>query len=107
MKYFVLMALLFVGGAYAGLDTHQSLLLAQADSSQYVVMYATGWCPYCRKARKFFREQGVPYVEYDIEKNAEANRVYKAFGGNGVPVIFFRKRRLDGFSVESFIQIYH
>ena len=107
MKYFVLMALLFVGGAYAGPNSPDSPLLAQADSSQYVVMYATSWCPYCRKARKFFREQRVPYVEYDIEKDAEANRVYKAFGGNGVPVIFFRKRRIDGFSVESFIQIYH
>ena len=107
MKYFALVVLLFLGPAYAGTNTPETLLLAQADSSQYVVMYATSWCPYCRKARKFFREQGVPYVEYDIEKDAEANRVYKAFGGNGVPVIFFRKRRMDGFSVEGFIQIYY
>jgi glutaredoxin len=107
MKYFWLVTFLIFGAANAASESADPLLLAQADSSQYVVMYATSWCPYCKKARKFFRDYGVPYVEYDIEKNAEANRVYKSFGGQGVPVIFFRKRRLNGFSVEDFVQIYH
>lgn len=71
-----------------------------------VVMYATSWCPYCQQARNHFRQQGIPYVEYDIEKDAAARRDYNAFGGRGVPVIFVGKRRLNGFSVAAFNRIY-
>lgn len=71
-----------------------------------VVMYATSWCPYCQQARNYFRQQGIPYVEHDIEKDAAARRDYKAFGGRGVPVIFVDKRRMNGFSVSGFEKIY-
>lgn len=71
-----------------------------------VVMYATSWCPYCQQARNYFRRQGIPYIEHDIEKDAAARRDYNAFGGRSVPVIFVGKRRMNGFSVEGFNRIY-
>ncbi|MBX3664522.1 MAG: glutaredoxin family protein [Burkholderiales bacterium] len=71
-----------------------------------VVMYATSWCPYCQQARNYFRQQGIPYVEHDIEKDAAARRDYRAFGGRGVPVIFVDKRRMNGFSISGFEKIY-
>lgn len=44
----------------------------QAD----VVMYCTQWCPGCRRARMFFQEKGIEYVEVDITKDrAAAERV--------------------------------
>lgn len=106
MKYIVLLAFLFCGYAGAAATAHEPVLLAQADSSRQVVMYATGWCPYCQQARNYFREQGIPYVEHDIEKDAGAKREYKAFGGRGIPVIFVGKRRMNGFSVAGFNKIY-
>ena len=33
-----------------------------------VELYTTSWCPWCKKARAFFRSRGIPFVEYDIEK---------------------------------------
>lgn len=106
MKYLFLFALLFWGHAHANPAVPEPQLLAQADNSRQVVMYATSWCPYCEQARNYFREQGIPYVEYDIEKNEEARRAYKAFGGRGIPVIFVGKRRMNGFSVAGFNRIY-
>ena len=106
MKYIVLLMFLFWSHAYAGATAPKPLLLAQADSSRQVVMYATSWCPYCQQARNYFREQGIPYVEHDIEKDADARRAYKDFGGRGVPVIFVGKRRMNGFSVAGFNKIY-
>lgn len=80
---------------------------AMADyEERKVVMYATSWCPYCQQARDHFRQQGIPYVEYDIEKDAAARRAYNAFGGRGIPVIFVGKRRINGFSVAAFNKIY-
>ncbi len=107
MKYILLlMACLFWSLACAGSIAHEPVLLAQADSSRQVVMYATSWCPYCQQARNYFREQGIPYIEHDIEKDADAKRAYEAFGGRGVPVIFVGKRRMNGFSVAGFNRIY-
>ncbi len=105
MKHAALFLLLFCGAAVAGAAEPARTILPEYKSHQ-VVMYATSWCPYCQKARNYFREQGIPYVEYDIEKNAEARAAYRAFGGRGIPVIFVGKRRMDGFSESGFNRIY-
>lgn len=106
MRILVLCVLLSGGHAWANPAAQESMLLTQADPSKQVVMYATSWCPYCRQARNYFREQGISYVEHDIEKDAEARRAYQAFGGRGIPVIFVGQRRLNGFSVAGFNKIY-
>lgn len=71
-----------------------------------VVMYATSWCPYCRKARNYFRNNGIPFTEYDIEKNAQARREYDALGARGVPVILVGKKRMNGFTAAGFEKLY-
>lgn len=106
MRMFVLCFLLTGGQVWANPAAQELMLLAQAAPSKQVVMYATSWCPYCQQARNYFREQGIPYVEHDIEKDAEAVRTYKAFGGKGIPVIFVGQRRMNGFSVAGFNKIY-
>ena len=104
-KRLLLCALLLWAAATAAPSIAASASLADYEERK-VVMYATSWCPYCQQARNHFRQQGIPYVEYDIEKDAAALRDYKAFGGRGIPVIFVGKRRLNGFSVAAFNKIY-
>ena len=77
-----------------------------AGKLQKVIMYSTQWCGYCKKAKKYFTQKGIPFVEYDIEKNAKAKREYDALGGRGVPVILVGKKRMNGFSIASFDRIY-
>lgn len=104
MKYIMLLVLLL--WSPLGAAVPEPRLRDWSDNSRQVVMYATSWCPYCQQARNYFREQGIPYFEYDIEKNAEARQACKAFGGRGIPVIFVGKRRMNGFSVAGFNKIY-
>ena len=52
-----------------------------------IVLYATEWCKYCEKTRELFAENGIAYVEYDIEKSPERNREYRQLGGRGVPLV--------------------
>ena len=41
-----------------------------------VVMYCTPWCPACRRARAYFQENGIQFVEIDITRDrAAAQRV--------------------------------
>lgn len=61
------------------------------------VLYATEWCGYCARTRKFFNERNIPFREYDIEKSTEAEAQYKKLGGNGVPVIVIKDKVIHGF----------
>jgi thioredoxin reductase (NADPH) len=37
-----------------------------------IVVYSTVWCPDCKRAKQFFGEQRVPYLNVDIEHDAAA-----------------------------------
>lgn len=65
-----------------------------------IVMYATTWCPYCRKARKLLNELDIEWVEKDIERDREAAREFakKVGRGSGVPVIDFDGTLLRGYN---------
>lgn len=76
------------------------------DEPGHVTMYATSWCPYCKKARDYFRANDIPYTEYDIENDATAKRRYDRLGATGVPVILVGDKRMNGFSVAGFQRIY-
>ena len=56
-----------------------------------ITVYSTVWCPDCKRAKKFFGEQRVPYVNIDIEQDAEAMAfVEKVNGGKHIiPTIVF------------------
>jgi glutaredoxin len=78
---------------------------AQAQSVP-VVMYATAWCPYCAKARAYFKRTNTAYVEHDIERSAEARAEFKSLGGRGVPLILVGGEKLRGFNELAFESAY-
>lgn len=63
-----------------------------------VTLFATSWCGYCAKAREFFNDNGIAYLDLDIERNAEAEAEHETLGGRGVPVIVIDNRVLYGWS---------
>jgi glutaredoxin len=75
---------------------------ARAESTPEVVMYATSWCPYCAKARAYFAESGIAYVERDVEKSARARADFKRLGGRAVPFIVVGRESMNGFSEVGF-----
>lgn len=71
---------------------------AEGTSGRRVVMYSTEWCGVCKQAKAFFAQNGVPYVDRDIEKDAAARRDFEAKGGTGVPLIDVGGEVVKGFS---------
>ena len=50
-----------------------------------VVLYCTRWCPSCVKARKWFDERGIDYIEVNVATNLKAAEQVKEWaGGNRV-----------------------
>ena len=62
------------------------------------VLYSTEWCGYCARTRKFFRNNNVPFREYDIEKSSEGYSQYERLGGNGVPLILISDQVIQGYN---------
>jgi glutaredoxin len=73
-----------------------------AESTPKVVMYATSWCPYCARARAYFAQSGIAYVEHDVEKSAGARAEFKRLGGRAVPLIVVGREKMNGFSEVGF-----
>ena len=72
-----------------------------------VVMYSAEWCGVCKKAKKYFKANNIPYKDYDIDKSSKGKKDFKKLGAKGVPVILVGKKRLNGFSARSFESIYN
>lgn len=70
-----------------------------------VEMYSTSWCGYCKKAKAFFRGQGVSVTEYDVETNkAAAARMKRLGGGKGVPFVVIGDAKIQGYSEAAYLQ---
>ena len=56
-----------------------------------IVVYSTTWCPDCKRAKKFFGEQRIPYVNIDIEEDGPALEFVQELNGGMriVPTIVF------------------
>lgn len=62
-----------------------------------LVMYGTRTCGFCKKADRYFADQGVDYKNMDIEENSKAKRSYQILEGSGTPLIYVGFRRVEGF----------
>ena len=53
-----------------------------------VILFSTSTCSWCRRAKRYFREEGVSFKEINVEKDPDAARdLVKKTGQTGVPVI--------------------
>jgi len=43
-----------------------------AEPEADVILYCTPWCPACRKARAYFNELGIDFVEIDVTRDRNA-----------------------------------
>lgn len=75
---------------YGGVDAQVAVAAppAQKVSAQKtVVMYSTPTCGYCKKARRFFEANAIPYSDRNVDASLAAAKEMHALGGSGVPTI--------------------
>lgn len=64
-----------------------------------VVIYSTPTCPYCKKAKEYFSQKGISYVDYDVAKDRDkAKEMIQKSGQMGVPVIMIDEEVVVGFN---------
>lgn len=64
-----------------------------------ITLYTTPTCSFCKKAKKFFKDNRIPFREYDIAKDQRrADEMVRKSGQMGVPVIDIHGRVIVGFN---------
>lgn len=52
-----------------------------SDPSERVVMYCNSWCPDCRRARVWFKRNGIEYREINVSRDREAAQQVREWTG--------------------------
>jgi len=75
------------------------------SGDEQVMLYATSWCGYCAKTRRFFAENHIPYQELDVERTELGRKAYEALGAGGVPIIVVNETQvIRGFDPDAIIE---
>jgi glutaredoxin-like YruB-family protein len=77
-------------------------------TGKQVIIYSTPTCPYCKRAKDYFTQQGIPYIEHNvaIDRNA-AKEMIKKSGQMGVPVITINDEIIVGFNQAQLDKLLH
>lgn len=62
-----------------------------------VVMYSTGWCSYCARARALLERKGIAFREVDAADPEQRAQMIERSGRRSVPQIFIGPRHVGGF----------
>ena len=65
-----------------------------------VKIYTTTWCPWCKTAKEFFKENKIKFTELNVENQEYAKEMVEKSGQTGVPVIDVDGRIIVGFDKE-------
>ena len=71
-----------------------------------VIVYSTPTCPYCVYAKKYFKENNIPFEDVDVSRDAaRAREMVEKSGQMGVPVIDINNNIVVGFQPNVFQQL--
>jgi glutaredoxin len=56
-----------------------------------IILYGVDWCPDCRRAKFFLKRKEIPFVEINVDQDAQAEAFVKQInrGFRSVPTIIF------------------
>lgn len=62
-----------------------------------VTIYSSNTCPHCIAAKDYFKENGIPFTEKNVQTDMNARKELMSMGHMGVPVIFIDGEEIVGF----------
>jgi len=66
-------------------------------SAPEILLYVSGWCPFCQRARSLLTKKGLAYREIDVDEDAKLREEMIARSGRRtVPQVFIADRHIGG-----------
>lgn len=63
-----------------------------------ILVYLTGWCPYCAAAKNLLNKKGVSYETIDLTQQPDKRpEMQERSGRTSVPQIFIGEQHIGGF----------
>jgi glutaredoxin 3 len=63
-----------------------------------VVLFSSGSCPWCSRARKYLRQNGIRVKDIRVDRNPDAIKdVKRETGQTGIPVLLIGRAKIVGF----------
>ena len=63
-----------------------------------IVIYSTPTCPYCKRAKDYLSQKGIPYVDRNVAQDRDAAKeMIEKSGQMSVPVIIVDNEIVVGF----------
>lgn len=72
-----------------------------ADGKPRVVLYGTGWCPYCKKLREDLRQDHIDFLDVDVEAAPDEGHLKDTLEIHGYPVTYVGYDRVSGYDYNS------
>ena len=81
-----------------------------AAPARQVIVYGTSWCGYCRMTREWLTDNGIAFVDKDIEQDSDAADELKRKANEqhvrprGVPVVDAGGKLVMGFDPAALVE---
>lgn len=63
-----------------------------------VMVYTSGWCPYCTRTKALLERKAIPFQEVSVEDaERRAEMIERSGGRRTVPQVFIGDRHVGGF----------
>lgn len=82
----------------------RSPLLQRADAEH--VLFSLSTCPYCKQARAWLVERGIPFKELVIDQSPAAQALFDELKESGLPVLVTRDRLIRGFEPVAYAEAF-
>ncbi len=66
-----------------------------------ITLYSSHGCSHCRQLKAWLKQHGLPFREFDIQRNARAFKDFQRLGGRGVPLLLVGEQRIQGFNAKT------
>lgn len=64
-----------------------------------IKVYSTTTCPWCRKAKDYFNDKNIPFIDINVSEDKEKlQEMVSLSGQRGVPVIVVNSEVVIGFN---------
>jgi glutaredoxin len=80
-------------------------LLAQRVKPGDIRMISSETCGWCTVARRWMQDEGVPFSECFVERDAQCLADYEALGAAGTPTLVVKGQRVVGFDRVRLLEI--
>ena len=64
---------------------------AGTDASAALIVYCRSWCPDCRRAKAWLEQNGIPYIEIDVDDDHDARERAAGFNEGRLHTPTFEK----------------